>query len=79
MIKAKQNIRSGIFPRLPTAYKVTKIDCYMPQISQEEAEICLNCDLPKCKGDIRGCKRYREKVEEIKQKNGIKRIKRKGI
>ena len=50
MIKVKQNIMSGITPRAPTAFKVTKIDCYKPHTVKDEVEICLTCDLPKCRG-----------------------------
>ena len=50
MIKVKQNIMSGITPRIPTAFKVTKIDCYKPRTLNDEVEICLTCDLPKCRG-----------------------------
>lgn len=45
MIKVKQNIRSGITPRVPTAFKVTKIDCYKPHTVKDEVEICLTCDI----------------------------------
>lgn len=50
MIKVKQSIMSGITPRAPTAFKVTKIDCYKPHTVKDEVEICLTCDLPKCLG-----------------------------
>ena len=76
MIKAKQNIMRGITPRVPTAFKVTKIDCYKPHTVKEEVEICLTCDLPKCQGD-RLCKRYQAMIKELKERN--KKIKEKEI
>lgn len=75
MIKAKQNIMSGITPRAPTEFKVTKIDCYRPHTEKDEVEICLTCDLPKCQGDNRLCKRYQSKIKELKERN--KKIKEK--
>lgn len=39
----------------------------------EEEGICVNCDLPKCNGE---CKRYREKLKELKKKNGNTCIKK---
>ena len=39
----------------------------------EEESICVNCDLPKCNGE---CKRYREKLKELKKKNGNAYIKK---
>lgn len=75
MIKAKQNIMSGITPRVPTSFKVTKIDCYKPHTVKDEVEICLTCDLPKCRGDDRLCKRYQEMIKELKERN--KKIKEK--
>ena len=75
MIKVKQNIRSVITPRVPTAFKVTKIDCYKPHTVKEEVEICLTCDLPKCRGDYRLCKRYQAMIKELKERN--KKIKEK--
>lgn len=75
MIKAKQNIMRGITPRVPTAFKVTKIDCYNPHTVKEEVEICLTCDLPKCRGDDRLCKRYQAMIKELKERN--KKIKEK--
>ena len=75
MIKAKQNIMRGITPRVPTAFKVTKIDCYKPHTVKEEVEICLTCDLPKCLCDERLCKRYQAMIKELKERN--KKIKEK--
>ena len=75
MIKVKQNIMSGITPRTPTAFKVTKIDCYNPHTVKEEVEMCVTCDLPKCRGDDRLCKRYQAMIKEIKERN--KKIKEK--
>ena len=69
MIKVKQNIMSGITPRTPTAFKVTKIDCYKPHTVKYELEICLTCDLPKCRGDDRLCKRYQEMIKELKERD----------
>ena len=77
MIKVKQNIRSGIMPRVPTAFKVTKIDCYKTHTVKDEVEICLTCDLPKCQGDDRLCKRYQAMIKELKERN--KKIKEKEI
>ena len=71
MIKVKQNITSGITPRTPSAFKVTKIDCYKPHTGKDEVKICLTCDLPKCSGDDRLCKRYQAMIK------GIKRLRRK--
>lgn len=75
MIKVKQDIMSGITPRVPTAFKVTKIDCYKPNTVKDEVEICLTCDLPKCQGDNRLCKRYQAMIKELKERN--KKIKEK--
>lgn len=75
MIKVKQNIMSGITPRAPTAFKVTKIDCYKPHTVKDEVEICLTCDLPKCRGDDRLCKRYQAMMKELKERD--KKIKEK--
>ena len=75
MIKVKQNIMRGITPRVPTAFKVTKIDCYKPHTVKDEVEICLTCDLPKCQGDDRFCKRYQAMIKELKERN--KKIKEK--
>lgn len=69
MIKAKQNIIRGITPIAPTAFKVTKIDCYNPHTVKYEVEICLTCDLPKCRGDDRLCKRYQARIKELKERN----------
>lgn len=69
MIKAKQNIMSGITPRAPTAFKVTKIDYYRPHTEKDEVEICLTCDFPKCRGDDRLCKRYQARIKELKERN----------
>lgn len=75
MIKVKQNITSGITPRTPSAFKVTKIDCYKPHTGKDEVKICLTCDLPKCSGDDRLCKRYQAMIKELKERN--KKIKEK--
>ena len=75
MIKAKQNIMRGRTPRVRTAFKVTKIDCYKPHTVKYEVEICLTCDLPKCRGDDRLCKRYQAMIKELKERN--KKIKEK--
>lgn len=75
MIKAKQNIMGGITQRAPTAFKVTKIDFYKPHTVKYEVEICLTCDLPKCLGDDRLCKRYQAMIKELKERN--KKIKEK--
>ena len=75
MIKVKQNIIRGITPRAPTAFKVTKIDCYKPHTVKYEVEICLTCDLTKCRGDARLCKRYQAMIKELKERN--KKIKEK--
>jgi hypothetical protein len=75
MIKVKQNIMSGITPRATTAFKVTKIDCYKPHTVKDEVEICFTCDLPKCIGDDRLCKRYQAMIKEIKERK--KRLRRK--
>lgn len=75
MIKVKQNIMSGITTRAPTSFKVTKIDCYKPNTVKDEVEICLTCDLPKCRCDDRLCKRYQAMMKELKEKN--KKIKEK--
>ena len=75
MIKAKQNIMRGITPRVSTAFKVTKIDCYKPHTVKDEVEICLTCDLPKCRGDDRLSKRYQAMIKEHKERN--KKIKEK--
>lgn len=69
MIKAKQNIMSKITPIAPTAFKVTKIDCYKPHTVKDEVEIRLTCDLPKCRGDDRLCKRYQAMMKELKERN----------
>lgn len=34
----------------------------------EEAKICLNCDLPKCKNSAT-CKRYKEAKRKLKEKS----------
>jgi hypothetical protein len=39
----------------------------------EEERICVDCNLPKCNGE---CKRYREKLKELKEKNGNTYIKK---
>lgn len=75
MIKVKHNIIRGITPRAPTAFKVTKIDCYKPHTVKYEVEICLTFGLPKCLGDDRLCKRYQSMIKELKERN--KKIKEK--
>lgn len=42
---------------------------------KDEVEICLTCDLPKCRGDDRLCKRYQAMIKELKERN--KKIKEK--
>lgn len=62
-------IKSKVIPNV-----ITNIELYLPQVTSEEADICLNCPLPTCKSALY-CNRYKEEMEKLKkgqQDNGKK-------